>query len=59
MDKMYCAIRTSGGNYVTAVNGGGMGEAANQLPIHTDATSVGGWERFIIVPVPAPELDEA
>lgn len=32
------AIRTTNGNYVTAVNGGGMGEDANALPIHTDAT---------------------
>lgn len=42
------AIRTINGNYVTAVNGGGMGEAANKLPIHTDATSARGWEQFKI-----------
>lgn len=41
-------IRTSNGNYVTAVNGGGMGEAANVLPIHTDAGKIGGWEQFKI-----------
>ena len=40
------AIRTSAGHYLTAVNGGGMGEAANVLPIHTDAGKVGGWEHF-------------
>src|SRR5216684_1289164 len=40
------AIRTSNGHYLTAVNGGGMGEAANQLPIHTDARKIGGWETF-------------
>jgi hypothetical protein len=40
------AIRTSSGHYLTAVKGGGMGEAANVLPIHTDAGKVGGWEQF-------------
>jgi len=40
------AIRTSSGHYLTAVNGGGMGEASNTLPIHTDAKKVGGWEQF-------------
>jgi hypothetical protein len=40
------AIRTSNGHYLTAINGGGMGEAANHLPIHTDAGKVGGWEKF-------------
>jgi hypothetical protein len=42
------AIRTSNGNYVTAVNGGGMGEAANALPLHTDAVKIGPWEQFKI-----------
>jgi hypothetical protein len=42
------AIRTINGNYVTAVNGGGMGEAANVLPIHTDATWIQAWEKFKI-----------
>jgi hypothetical protein len=42
------AIRTINGNYVTAVNGGGMGEAANVLPIHTDATWIEDWEKFKI-----------
>lgn len=40
------AIRTSNGHYLTAVNGGGMGEAANKLPIHTAAGKIGGWEQF-------------
>jgi hypothetical protein len=40
------AIRTSTGNYLIAVKGGGMGEAANVLPIHTDAGKIGGWEQF-------------
>ncbi|HWN08722.1 MAG TPA: hypothetical protein VNO50_05515 [Pyrinomonadaceae bacterium] len=39
------AIRTINGNYVTAVNGGGVGEDANALPIHT-ATSIENWETF-------------
>jgi len=41
-------IRTFNGNYVTAVNGGGMGEDANALPIHTDAVIVQDWEKFEI-----------
>ncbi|MEP6818071.1 MAG: hypothetical protein ABJA18_00965 [bacterium] len=36
------AIRTSNGNYLTAVNGGGMGETANKHPLHTDARKIGG-----------------
>jgi hypothetical protein len=46
------AIRTSSGNYLTAANGGGMGEAANKLPIHTDAKKIGGWEQFKITFTP-------
>ena len=42
------AIRTSNGHYLTAVNGGGMGEAANKLPLHTDANKIGEWEQFRI-----------
>jgi hypothetical protein len=33
------------------VGGGGKGEAANKLPIHTDTKKAGGWEKFILVPV--------
>lgn len=42
------ALRTINGNYVTAVNGGGMGEAANKLPVHTDASRVSTWEQWRI-----------
>jgi hypothetical protein len=34
-------------HFVTAVNGGGIGDALfhqNDVPIHTDATKIGGWE---------------
>lgn len=41
-------IMTYNGNYVTAVNGGGMGEDANALPVHTDAAVVQDWEKFRI-----------
>jgi hypothetical protein len=40
------AIRTATGNYLTAMEGGGWGEAANQTPLHTDATVIGPWELF-------------
>ncbi|QQE79542.1 hypothetical protein [Alicyclobacillus sp. SO9] len=47
------AIRTSNGHYVTAVNGGGMGGPNDDnFPIHTDATSIGPWEKFQIVQEP-------
>ena len=42
------AIRTYAGNYVTAINGGGIGEDANALPIHTDASVAQDWEKFWI-----------
>ncbi len=42
------AIRTVGGRYLTAVNGGGVG-GANAL--HTDATQIQAWERFTLVPL--------
>ena len=45
-DVVKVGIRTFNGNYVTAVNGGGMGEDANALPIHTDASVAQDWERF-------------
>src|SRR5271157_2029047 len=31
-------IQTANGHYLTAVNGGGIGEPGNALPMHTDAT---------------------
>jgi hypothetical protein len=45
-DRDKVGIRTINGFYVTAINGGGMGEDANALPIHTDATVVQDWEMF-------------
>jgi hypothetical protein len=49
------AFKTYKGTYLTAVGGGGKGDAANKLPVHTDATKVGGWERFLIVPMKGRE----
>ena len=49
------AIKTSGGNYLTAVNGGGWGENANTYPIHTDASTIGGWETMTLIPLNMPE----
>jgi hypothetical protein len=45
------AISTSTGYYLTAVNGGGFGEAPNLKPIHTDTRTLGGWEILTIVPI--------
>jgi hypothetical protein len=43
------ALKTAGGNYVTAVNGGGFaGPNDATAPIHTDATSIGPWERLTL-----------
>jgi hypothetical protein len=42
------AIRTSTGHYVTASNGGGLGDSANELPLHTDAKKPGIHEQFRI-----------
>jgi hypothetical protein len=47
-DTQKVAIRTVNGFYVTAINGGGMGEDANALPIHTDASVVQDWEIFSV-----------
>ena len=41
------AIQTVRGNYLTAINGGGI---SGRNPINTDATQVGGWETFTLVP---------
>ena len=49
------AIETSGGDFLSAINGGGIGQKsdpANQWAIHTDATTVGAWERFRLFPLP-------
>ncbi|WP_428492735.1 fascin domain-containing protein [Rhodopila sp.] len=45
-------IQTSNGNYLTSVNGGGVG-GPNTMPIHTDGTSVAGWESFVLAGVTA------
>lgn len=42
-----CVIRTYNGNYVTAVGGGGR----NTDTLHTDATRIGAWEKFALVPL--------
>ena len=46
------AIKTSSGNFITAINEGGIGAATdtgNQFALHTDATSIGALEKFHIV----------
>lgn len=40
-----CAVMTSNGHYLTAVGGGGRTSDV----LHTDATQVGAWEKFILV----------
>jgi hypothetical protein len=46
------ALQTANGNYVTAVNGGGVGGSnEGSSPFHTDATHYSTWEHFVIVPV--------
>lgn len=47
---MRFALQTSDGkNYVTAVNGGGIGGPNDATcPLHTDATSPGTWEYFTL-----------
>jgi hypothetical protein len=32
-----------------------MGEAANKLPLHTDATVASSWEQFMLIPIPDEE----
>jgi hypothetical protein len=49
LDSAYTkfALQTPSGNYVTAVNGGGIGGANDSsAPIHTDAKTIGEWERM-------------
>jgi hypothetical protein len=44
------AFQTATGQYVTAVNGGGMGGPnANPYEVHTDAKTAGQWEQFKLV----------
>jgi hypothetical protein len=51
-DGLQCTLMTNSGNYVTAVNGGGVGgnDTQNSLPIHTNATQQGAWETFKLTP---------
>jgi hypothetical protein len=49
------AVKTSNGNYLTAVNGGGWAESTNTYPIMTIATVIGGWERQNLIPEHIPE----
>ena len=46
------AFQTSGGNFITAVNGGGLSGNA----IHTDATSIAAWEEFQVTATPVREF---
>lgn len=55
-------IKTARGNYLTAVDGGGVGDKSKKDALHTDATSIGmdpktklSWEKFWLVPL----LEEA
>jgi len=42
------ALKTFSGNYVTAVNSGGVGGPNDaSCPIHTDATQIGDWEQYL------------
>ena len=51
--EITAAIKTSDGiNFLTAVNGGGIGAKADpegNWPLHTDATTAGAWEHFTLV----------
>jgi hypothetical protein len=40
------AIQTNSGNYITAVNGGGVGGPG---ALHTDVTRIQGWEMFTFI----------
>lgn len=42
------ALQTMTGNYVTAVNGGGIQNPAGQ-PIATNRTQVGSWESLVLI----------
>jgi hypothetical protein len=46
-----CALKTSDGHFVSAVNRGGWGDSdgANKFPIHTNSKTAGQWETFTIV----------
>ena len=45
------AFQTINGNFITAVNGGGLNSGTNSTDnIHTDASVASAWEQFLIVP---------
>jgi hypothetical protein len=49
IDPTHFGIKTVNGNYVTAVNDGGIGGPNdNTSPVHTDATAAGPWERLLL-----------
>jgi hypothetical protein len=51
------ALQTSDGHYVTAVNGGGLGGANDSsTPVHTDAKTIGIWERMTLNFLPNNQL---
>ena len=51
---MKVAFKTQKGTFLTAVNGGGITDppdmANNSIPFHTNATQIGPWEIFTLVP---------
>ena len=44
-DTLSCGIQTINGNFLTAVGGGGRITDV----VHTDARSIGSWEKFTLV----------
>jgi len=50
---MKIALQTASGNYVSAVNNGGLGDPEglpyNSVPFHTNATAIKDWEKFKII----------
>lgn len=46
--QIMCYNPQAGPFFVTAVNGGGIGDGGkNTTPVHTDATSANAWEQFV------------
>lgn len=59
LDSTYTkfALQTMLGNYVTAINGGGVGGANDSsAPVHTDATTIGEWERLRVNFLPDAQI---
>jgi C1A family cysteine protease len=49
VDSTHFALKTVNGNYLTAVNGGGIGGPNNMSsPVHTDASTAGPWEKLTL-----------